>query len=176
MISILITIGFALSMDTFSLALSLGTLNFSKKSLLFYPLMVGIFHFIYPILGRYLGEFISSIIIIGSYKLLGIIFLCLFLKLLYDFIKQQEIDVKVNNIYLVFLAFLVSIDSFTTGIGIKAITNSLLIPSIIFLIESSFFTLLGIIIGKKANENLGMIANIFGLILLFILAVIHLCK
>ena len=84
LINILIWIAIALSMDTFSLALSLGTMNLSYKKVLFYPLLVGVFHFIFPLIGRLLGDIILNIIIIGSKKLLGLIFLILFLKLLYD--------------------------------------------------------------------------------------------
>lgn len=176
LINILIWIAIALSMDTFSLALSLGTMNLSYKKVLFYPLLVGVFHFIFPLIGRLLGDIILNIIIIGSQKLLGLIFLILFLKLLYDMKKGSKDTIKISKISLILLAISVSLDSLTTGIGLNAITKSILLPSLIFQVVSTTFTFLGLLIGAKASNSLGNIANYFGLLILLILTLAHLCK
>ena len=170
---IILTIGLALSMDTFSLALSLGTLNLSKKNIIFFPLIVGIFHFLLPLISRYIGNFI---LFINHNKLLGFIFLILFIKLFLELRKKEELNLNINILSLIILALSVSLDSFTTGLGLISITNSKYLPSIIFLLESSFFTFLGLIIGKCANSSLGKIANYFGLFLLLMLSIIHLFK
>lgn len=171
---ILLTIAIALSMDTFSLALSLGTLNLPKKVHTLFPILVGIFHFVFPILGSIIGNKFLSIFMFSSQKLLGLIFLFLFLKLLFDLQKKEELNISVTKTSLIFLAISVSLDSFTTGIGLKAITPSYILPSLIFLIVSSVFTFLGLLIGQKANDSLGNIANYFGLAILLILALSHL--
>ena len=176
LINILIWIAIALSMDTFSLALSLGTMNLSYKKVLFYPLLVGVFHFISPLIGRLLGDIILNIIIIGSKKLLGLIFLILFLKLLYDMKKGSKDTIKISKISLILLAISVSLDSLTTGIGLNAITKSILLPSLIFQVVSTTFTFLGLLIGAKASSSLGNLANYFGLLIILIPALAHLCK
>ena len=48
----IILIGISLSMDTFSLALSMGTYEKKKKKIVIYSLIVGTFHFILPLLGN----------------------------------------------------------------------------------------------------------------------------
>ena len=43
-------------MDAFSLSLSLGTTNPNKKTIIKTSLVVGIFHFIMPLLGYFIGN------------------------------------------------------------------------------------------------------------------------
>ena len=54
--------GIGLSMDAFSLSLSLGTTNPSKKNIIKTSLTVSIFHFIMPILGYLLGFYLKNTI------------------------------------------------------------------------------------------------------------------
>ena len=48
-------IGVSLSMDTFSLSLSMGTLIKNKKFLTLFPFVVALFHFIMPLIGNKIG-------------------------------------------------------------------------------------------------------------------------
>ena len=70
----------------------------------------------------------------------------------------------------------VSIDSFSAGIGLNAITNNMIFAVIIFSITSFCFTYIGLLIGKYANRLLGVYATIFGAILLLIIGIFHLFK
>ena len=55
-------IGIALSMDAFSIALSIGTNNLSKKSIVLTITLVGLMHFIMPQLGLMLGNQVYNFI------------------------------------------------------------------------------------------------------------------
>ena len=59
----LILIGISLSMDTFSISLSIGSCNISKKNILFFTLFVGILHFFMPLIGNILGDKIIDILL-----------------------------------------------------------------------------------------------------------------
>ena len=52
----IILIGIALSMDTFSLSLGVGMFNVSRKKALILSSIVGVMHFLQPMLGMMLGE------------------------------------------------------------------------------------------------------------------------
>ena len=52
----ILLIGVALSMDTFSLSLGVGTYNLEKRKSLQLAILVGIMHFIMPLLGNVVGE------------------------------------------------------------------------------------------------------------------------
>ena len=169
-----LVIAIALSMDTFSLSLGLSLL-LNNNTIKIFPIIVGILHFILPFIGTILGINLLRIIPIEPNKLLGYIFLFLFIKLLKDIFYDKDNNININIINIFLLAFLVSIDSLITGIGLStAITN--LLPFTVFSIVSFLFTYLGLKIGYFAKKELGSIANIIGLILLLSLSIIHLCK
>ena len=71
----ILVIAIALSMDTFSFALSLGTANIEIKKGILLSMVIGIMHFIMPLLGMSIGKFILSILPIEHAFFLGIIIL-----------------------------------------------------------------------------------------------------
>ena len=73
----ILLIGIALSMDTFSLSLGIGTFNITNKQALKLSLIVGIMHFFMPILGMLLGNKIIKIFELQCDILLGIILIVL---------------------------------------------------------------------------------------------------
>jgi manganese efflux pump family protein len=172
----LFLIALALSMDTFSLALSLSLMSNSLKFYLFYPLLVATFHFTFPIIGSIIGNKILSFLIISSNKLLGLIFVFLFVKLYFDIKKDANYQFKLNFISVITMGMLVSLDSLITGFGLANIIKITLLPSLIFALVSGSFTFLGLKMGSTAQKNLGVKANNMGLLLLLILGIIHLCK
>jgi manganese efflux pump family protein len=172
----LIIIAIALSMDTFSFSLSISLLTNSIKKQTLLIFLVGLFHFSFPFIGGFLGQNLIKIISISSNKLLGFIFLFLFLKLYYDLKQNKNESLKLTIPNIIFFAILVSIDSLITGIGLENIIKTSCLPSIIFSIISSFFTFLGLIIGKYAQKELGTKANNIGLLLLLLLSFVHLFK
>ena len=169
----ILLIAIALSMDTFSLSLGISLL-FKNNKIYLFPIMVSIFHLIFPIIGSLIGIKLLEYIKTTPNKLLGIIFMFLFLKLFKDIIFDKEKEININTINLILLAILVSIDSLITGIGLSTITT--IVPMIIFSLVSFIFTFVGLKIGKYAKNELGNIANIIGLLLLLALSIIHLCK
>ena len=72
-------VGIALSMDAFSLALSIGLNNISSSKKVILPIMVGIMHFIMPALGLLLGNEIFKIFLI-MYYLIAILIIENFFK------------------------------------------------------------------------------------------------
>ena len=172
----LFIIAIALSMDTFSLSLGIGTSNLPKKRMLIYALLVGIMHFLMPLFGTFLGQKLVAFFTLKSNFLLGIILIYLAITMLIELIKPEENQKDMNIINMFILALGVSIDSFSTGIGLSAITNNMFLAVFIFSTVSFCFTYIGLLIGKYANHLLGIYATIFGAILLIIIGLFHLCK
>ncbi len=169
-------IAIALSMDTFSLSLGIGTYHFPRKKMLLFSSIVGMMHFLMPLLGNFIGNTIISFFTLSSDFLLGVILLYLAISMLIDLFKKEEKEWQLNLFSMFLFAFGVSIDSFSTGLGLQAITDNLLATVIIFSITSFCFTYLGLLIGKYANKILGIYATIFGSILLILIGIFHLCK
>ncbi|CDF11994.1 putative manganese efflux pump MntP [Mycoplasma sp. CAG:776] len=170
----LLLIGLALSMDTFSLSLGMGMFNVSNRKALKLALIVGSMHFMMPFLGVILGDKLLQIFEIKYDILLGFILIIIALQMIIDIIRHEEEHFNLSLVGMLIFSFGVSLDSFSLGLGLKAITSNIYLAMFIFAICSATFTYLGIIGGRFANKLLGVYANIIGAVILFVLGLIHL--
>lgn len=167
-------IGISLSMDTFSLSLSVGTIVSQNKLIKFLPLLVGLFHFFMPLLGNIVGLAVIKLLDLASNVILGSVLIILGINLAIHYIKDEQANIKLSFLGLIIFALSVSIDSFSVGLGINDITNNYFLASIIFALCSSAFTYAGVIIGKYSSQLIGKYAIIIGILLLIILGLFHL--
>lgn len=165
-------IGISLSMDAFSLSLLYGTLGMSKKEKILLSIIVGIYHFVMPLLGLSFGNAISSFIPYSLNIIVGIIFIVIGLEMIISSIKDKDKIYLINFTGFLLFGFSVSLDSFTTGIGLKLVNNNFLEVGTTFLLVSSFFTFLGLNIGSFLHKKVGFYATIIGGIVLMILGVL----
>lgn len=170
----LLLIGVSLSMDTFSLSLSLGSISKTNKYLKVFPFLVGIFHFFMPLFGNILGITIMNTFNIASNIVLGLVLITLAVNLAIHYYKEENVNLNLNLLSILFLAFSVSIDSFTVGLGISDITTKHYLASFIFAICSFTFTTIGLLIGKYSFKVIGKYASLCGIILLLILGIFYL--
>ena len=170
----IILIGIALSMDTFSLSLGVGMFNVSNKKALKLASIVGIMHFIMPFIGMMVGSKLLQIFEIKYDILLGFILIIIALQMIIDIIRHEEEKFNLSIIGMFVFAFGVSLDSFSLGMGLKAITDNIYMAMSVFAICSTSFTFMGVVIGRFANKLLGIYANILGAIILFVLGLMHL--
>lgn len=171
---LLFLIAISLSMDAFSLSLAYGTISLSKKEINLLSIIVGIYHFIMPILGMMFGRFINNTIHIGGDLIVLIIFTFIGINMIIESFKEEKNVNKMKLGEMILFGLAVSIDSFSIGIGITNITDSFLIGSFIFSITSAFFTFFGLILGKKLNQIIGKMSTIIGGITLIILGIVYL--
>lgn len=166
--NIMIAIG--LSMDAFSLAILYGTSGIDKKKIHLLSLIVGMYHFIMPILGFFIGKGLLKILPMKPDILVGSIFLILSIQMFLSAFKEENVT-PLNKISTLFLfGFTVSIDSFTVGIGLGTISSSILLPPFLFSMISFGFTFLGLKLGKFLNQSFGTISTILGSLILMILS------
>ena len=118
------------------------------------------------------SPFLSSLLIVLGF---ACVVFCVVALGLFEVVGFVEDVVLVVVVFAAgFFAFGVSIDAFSTGLGLSAITNTKIVAMTIFSLISFAFTWFGLLVGKKAREKLGKKANIFGLILLVYLGIHHL--
>lgn len=170
----IILVGIALSMDTFSLSLGIGAFNITNKKAIKLSLIVGSMHFLMPFIGMLIGDKLIEWFSLKCDILLGIILLIIAIEMIIDLIRHEEEKFNLSLIGMLFFALGVSLDSFSVGLGIKAITDNIYLAMIIFSICSATFTYIGLIVGKFANKLIGRYANILGIIILLILSIHHL--
>ncbi len=168
-------IGIALSMDAFSVAITIGINPIKQNKLIIIPIIVSIMHFIMPLIGYYLGKEIQQIITINP-KLIMIIILYYLAFIMYKD-KTKEKQIKIDKIFSIILFSLsVSIDSFTVGLSLNALTNKIIIPPIIFSICSGTITYIGLILGKYSQKIWQEKSTNIAVILLLLISTVNMCQ
>lgn len=164
----------SLSMDAFSLALVYGTLGMSKKYKIFLSIIVGMYHFVMPLLGMFLGEIILSLFNFNYDILVFLILTFIGAEMVVNSFKSEDevSSLKVSDLFLFGLA--VSIDSFTLGITLPSLNVSKVISPFIFALVSCLFTFIGLSIGNKIQKLLGKVATIIGGVVLVLIGVFFL--
>lgn len=172
----IIIIAISLSMDAFSLSLAYGTLNINKKDTRLLAFIVGIYHFFMPLLGMLIGSLILNLLPISPNVIVFIVLLFIGIEMIGESRNPHtQKDMKIMSKRDLFLfAFAVSIDSFSVGIGLKSISNHVILSALTFSFSSFFFTYLGLVLGKKINNKIGTISTLCGGIVLIIIGIIAL--
>ena len=168
--------GISLSMDAFSLSLIYGTQNITKSNKIILSLIVGIYHFFMPLLGLSFGNIITKYLIINISVLVAFIFVIIGSEMIISSLKEKEEKFFLNTLGFLIFGFSVSIDSFTTGIGLNVINSNYLEVSLIFCLVSGLFTYLGLILGGKLKSYFGTLSSVFGGVILIILGIYYFFK
>jgi putative Mn2+ efflux pump MntP len=170
----LIIIAISLSMDAFSLSLAYGTLNLKKDYINKLSLIVGIYHFVMPLLGFTIGKMILKIIPINPNIIVAIVLSFIGIEMIIETFKKEE-SIKIMPLKeMLLFGLAVSIDSFSVGIGLTAITDKYIKAPLLFSIASFIFTNIGLKIGKRINEIIGKISTLIGGITLIIIGITYL--
>lgn len=173
----ILLIGISLSMDAFSLALVYGIQGMSKKDKTNLSIIVGIYHFIMPLIGLSFGSILENINIVNINLIATLILIYIGIDLIIsNYKKEKEDKLEISKIGFLIFGLSVSIDSLTVGIGLKAITDNFFISSTTFSLTSLFFTYLGLTLGNIIGNKIGSYSKIIGGIILIIIAILLLVK
>lgn len=173
-ILIILIIAISLSMDAFSLALAYGTLNLKESDMKQLSTIVGMYHFIMPLLGMIVGTLLLRLLPINPDWIVFVVLFFIGCQMVIESFKEKEQAKKMTKMEMFIFGLAVSIDSFSVGIGLKSMTHHYLLCAVLFSFCSFFFTLLGLHIGKKVHQRLGKVSTILGGIALIILGIIYL--
>lgn len=169
-------IGISLSLDAFSLSLAYGLININKKQIITTSIFVGIFHFFMTLIGAKIGYLIINYFTINPKYVLIIVFILIITEMLKSLNEENNIEHNLNFLNILFFSFLVSIDSFTIGLGLTLITNKIFVSCLIIALLSCFFTFFGFLLGKFFSKKLEKTAKIIGIVIIFTLIIYFLCK
>ena len=161
-------IGISLSMDAFSLAISIGTLSPTKLKKIELITTIGIFHYIMPYFGSTLGNYLKNISMIPSNYIVAFIFIALGIDLMKNKDTENPIGL-LTIIKIIFIGLTVSIDALLVGIAFGIQKESAILGFIIISLTSMIFTYLGLKVGtflSKKNQEKGKILGVIILLLL----------
>ena len=172
----IIIIGVSLSMDAFSLALIYGTYGMDIKNKILLSVIVGIFHFVMPLIGLFFGNIIFNYYMFNVNLLMGIIFSIIGIEMIVSSFGDGDKKVFLSIMGYLLFGLSVSIDSLTTGIGLGAIGDNYIQVSGTFMVISGLFTYIGLSFGNKLSDKFGKYSTIVGGGILIILAITYLFK
>ena len=166
----LFLIGISLSIDAFSMSLAYGLIGIRKRNMFLSSLIVGLFHFFMPLLGSFIGYNLLNLFKINPKYLIIIIIFLLIIEMIRS-INEEEKQINMNILGMITFAFLVSLDSFTVGMGLYYIIETPIYASIVFATISTTFTLFGFILGKYVSSKFEKISKYIGIFILIILLI-----
>ncbi|MDD4706300.1 MAG: manganese efflux pump [Bacilli bacterium] len=168
-------IGLALSMDAFSLALSIGINKIRNIDKIKISIIIGIMHFIMPLLGVIIGT--NIIYNLNINPDIFVILILLIVGILILFEKKEDKKILTYNIFTIFiLALGVSFDSFSIGLGLIAITNNILLSIITFALCSGIISFGGLFIGELCANKFENKAPYIAAFILFTLAIVKIME
>ena len=170
---IILLVGISLSMDAFSLSIIYGIYGLSIRNKILLSCIVGAFHFIMPIMGLFFGSIIMKYFIFSTNLVVGVIFFIIGISMIISCFRDDNINILVNLVGFLLFGMSVSVDSFTTGIGLSLINNNYLMVSFIFMIISGILTYLGLSFGKILNIKFGNLSNLIGGAIMIILSLYY---
>lgn len=169
----LLLIGISLSMDAFSLSLAYGISGIKNNDKIYLSIIVGIYHFIMPLIGFTMSKLLINIKFININIIAFLILLYVGLNLIFS---EEKENVKLNILGYILFGLSVSLDSLTVGLGLTAITKNILLPPIIFSITSLIFTYIGLNLGNAIKQNIKSSSKTLGGVILIIIAIFILLK
>lgn len=163
-------------MDAFALATSYGVLNISKKKMLLTATIVGVFHFLMPYIGSIFGDFLFDYVYIKPKIIVFLVFFWLSINMFISFFAKNRKISSLNIIEMLIFAISVSLDSFSVGLTLNYISNTLLFSLLIFSIVSFTMTIIGFMMGKCINNAFNRYSYLLGGSLLLFYSLLVLTK
>jgi len=173
-------IALGLSMDAFAVSVSNGiaAYNFTKKHAFKIGFYFGLFQFMMPILGWFLGISVKGYVEIFDHWIAFGLLLIIGSNMIIESIKGDSKDCNVcrksadeflSVKCLVFQAIATSIDALAIGISFAILNINIIYASAIIGLVAFFISFGGGILGKKLGAILKQKAEIFGGIILIII-------
>ena len=171
---LVIIIAISLSMDAFSLCLAYGTLDLSNSDRKLLACVVGIYHFMMPLLGFFLGNKIVQLLPIGSNLIVFIVLFFIGIEMIVDTFKKRDEVKKMKILEMLTFGLAVSIDALSVGVSLNSICSNYLLAALTFSVTSFLFTYLGLFLGNKISKLIGSVSTLLGGITLIAIAIFYL--
>lgn len=170
----IVVIAIGLAMDAFAVSLSAGTLNCvqNKRSIFRLSFHFGLFQFLMPIIGWFLGRSIVNYIASFDHWIVFIILSYIGYKMIREAFQNKDETEKNDpskGKILILLALATSIDALAVGFSLALLQINIFYPSLIIGVITASLSVLAIKLGAKLGKKFGKNMEIIGGILLIII-------
>lgn len=165
----LLLMAFALSLDSFSISLSIGAYVRRMHHLVYISLLFGLFHCLLPFFGMLFGVYVSFKLASITSVLSASIFIVIGAYMFFSSFEQKMRYYTIRGIKLYTLALLVSIDTLPVGISLGLKGLSSIVSLLVFGLFAMTMTFIGLYIARRAHRVLGLYSERIGGIILFVI-------
>lgn len=165
----IILIGLSLSMDAFTVSISKG-ISSSKEKGIITAFFFGLFQFIMPLLGYFIGNKFSERIIYYNPYISTILLITIGILIIKEK-DNEELRSNLNLKELFLLSIATSIDALVIGISFSFLKVNIISSSIIIGIITFIMCIIGYYFGNLLNKKVGKYSNFISGIILILLGI-----
>lgn len=172
----LILIAIGLSFDSFAVSISCGAakthIRFLQASKI--GISLALFQGLLPVLGWFIGYSIQDYIQNADHWIAFVLLFALGLKMAIDSLHKDESSKVFDplKLYVILtISLATSIDAFIVGVSFGFLDLNIILASVIIFSVTYFFSMLGILFGKKLGKKLGPKMELAGGIILILIGI-----
>jgi putative Mn2+ efflux pump MntP len=163
----------ALGMDAFSLGIGIGMRGIRLLDILKISIIVAFFHVIMPLMGMFMGTYVSSLL--GDIAILsgGVLLVLLGVHMIYSSIRGDSVEsFDYRTIWgLLIFSLSVSIDSFSVGISLGLFATDVMLAVFLFGLFGGMMSIMGLLLGRRASSWFGVYGEAVGGIILLMFGI-----
>ncbi len=171
----LLAVAVALGCDAFSVAIGVGAIGLSKRRIFRLSFHFALFQFMMPLIGLAIGQIASTLIGVYGHWVAAIGLAAIGINMIRQAFKSNRENSKpkdpTRGFSLIILSVSTSIDALIVGFGLGLMGLHVLMSCVVIGIAAGIMTITGMFIGAGAARAIGKWAEVFGGVVLLILAV-----
>lgn len=166
----LLMVAFAISMDAFSLGVGVGMVGIRLREILKVSLTIGLFHIAMPLVGIFIGVYLSEIVGDIAVIIGGAVLIAIGLHMLWNgvFRTEEKSILKTKGVGLILFAFSVSLDAMTVGFSFGLIEVNKILAVSLFGLMGAAMAYFGLLLGRSVGGWLGEYSEVLGGLILFV--------
>ncbi len=165
----LLMVAFALGMDAFSLGIGVGMVGMRLREVMRISITIGLFHIGMPLVGIWVGIYLSEIV--GDIAVLigGGVLMALGLHMLWSgFFRNEEQGILYTKGFgLLLFAFSVSLDALSVGFSFGLMEVNKILAVCLFGMMGGIMAGCGLLLGRSVGGWLGEYSEVLGGLILF---------
>ncbi|MFA6025097.1 MAG: manganese efflux pump MntP family protein [Ignavibacteriaceae bacterium] len=170
--TLLLSVGLAL--DAFAVSLSVGTSIKTRtwRDLFRLPFHFGLFQFLMPVIGWYLGSTVEPLISEVDHWIALILLVTIGTRMIKEAFsdkKEAQISDPSRGMSLIMLSIATSIDALAVGFSLALLQYNIWFPSILIGIITALLSLFGLLAGSRLGNKFGKIVEVSGGIILILI-------
>ena len=160
----ILIMAFALGLDAFSLGIGIGLRGIRLLHVLEMSLIIGVFHVLMPLMGMFMGYYVSELLGSIATSIGGGLLILLGAHMIYNsFWGKENVSHNHRTFWgMIVFSLSVSIDSFSVGVSLGMFASDLILTVLIFGFFGCMMSVSGLMLGRRAGQWVGSYGEAFG--------------